>query len=156
MNTNINDLYAKRDHMAMDQSGGYYTRHLNALTSEALYSKFAIAGELAWRDMEIDRLKALLAEKTDQVKTLSVTLDSKMAAWLLEMFTKDNASEVNLVTGNGYGGMGVYAYYGNNVVFLGSSDTNTMPSTLPFDYCAKSSTKEHSSEWYANIDLEDE
>lgn len=47
--------YAARDHVAQ---GDYYMRHLMAMTAEELHRKSAIAGELAHRDMEIDRLKA--------------------------------------------------------------------------------------------------
>lgn len=50
--------YAERDLEALDKAGSYYTRHVMALTSENLYNKSDIAAELAWRDMEIDRLKA--------------------------------------------------------------------------------------------------
>lgn len=52
--------YAKRDHMAQDAAGNYYSRHVSAMTAEALHAKSEIAGELAHRDMEIDRLRAEL------------------------------------------------------------------------------------------------
>lgn len=50
--------YGERDIMALDKAGNYYSRHVMAMTAEKLHSKSAIAAELAWRDMEIDRLKA--------------------------------------------------------------------------------------------------
>lgn len=50
--------YADRDHMEL---GDYYVRHVSAMTGEALHSKSEIAAELAWRDREIDRLRAALA-----------------------------------------------------------------------------------------------
>lgn len=54
--------YAERDHEALGQ---YYLNHVEAMTSEGLHSKADIAGELAWRDAEIDRLKG---EKPATVK----------------------------------------------------------------------------------------
>lgn len=48
--------YAKRDHMALDKAGGYYIRHVSAMTGEELHWKSAIAGELGYRDMLIDEL----------------------------------------------------------------------------------------------------
>lgn len=47
--------YANRDHRAL---GDFYVRHVSALTAENLHSKSAIAGELAFRDAEIARLRA--------------------------------------------------------------------------------------------------
>ncbi|MES2180676.1 MAG: hypothetical protein V4493_01075 [Pseudomonadota bacterium] len=52
--------YAKRNPQALDKAGGYYCRHIMALTTEKLHDKSKIAAELAWRDMEIDRLKTEL------------------------------------------------------------------------------------------------
>ncbi|MCP1316414.1 hypothetical protein [Halomonas sp. 707B3] len=49
--------YAERDIMALDKHGGHYTRHLSAMTGEALHDKSDIAAELAWRDAEIARLE---------------------------------------------------------------------------------------------------
>lgn len=54
--------YAERDAMAMDMAGNYYCRHVSAMTAEGLHAKSDIAGELAHRDMEIDRLRGLLRE----------------------------------------------------------------------------------------------
>ena len=50
--------YGDRSPRELDRAGGYYTRHLNAMTAESLHSKADIAAELAWRDAEIDRLRA--------------------------------------------------------------------------------------------------
>lgn len=50
--------YAERDPIALDKAGGYFTRHLAAMTAEGLHDKNAIAEELAHRDLEIDRLRA--------------------------------------------------------------------------------------------------
>lgn len=49
--------YGERDPMALDEVGGYYIRHVSAMTGENLHEKSAIAGELGYRDMVIDELK---------------------------------------------------------------------------------------------------
>lgn len=51
--------YAERDIEALDEAGGHYSRHVQAMTAESLHSKSDIAAELAWRDMIIDRLSEL-------------------------------------------------------------------------------------------------
>ena len=58
--------YAHRDIMGIDKAGGYYCRHVSAMTGEGLHSKSDIAAELAWRDMEIDRLKAIISQSRAQ------------------------------------------------------------------------------------------
>ena len=40
------------------EAGGYYCRHVSALTEEALHAKSDIAAELGWRDLQIDTLTA--------------------------------------------------------------------------------------------------
>lgn len=52
--------YAERDIEALDEAGDYYFRHVRAMTGESLHGKSKIAAELAFRDAEIDRLKAEL------------------------------------------------------------------------------------------------
>lgn len=54
--------YAERDLVALDEAGDYYLRHVSAMAEEGLHSKSAIAAELGYRDMEIDSLRAQLAE----------------------------------------------------------------------------------------------
>lgn len=49
--------YAERDAMALDEAGGYYMRHVVAMTGEQLHSKGDIAAELGWRDMKIVALQ---------------------------------------------------------------------------------------------------
>lgn len=61
MTTELN-LYAERDHAALDAAGNYYCRHVDRMTRESLHAKSDIAAELGWRDMEIDRLRARVAE----------------------------------------------------------------------------------------------
>ena len=62
----MENQYGKRDIIALDKNGGYYSRHIEAMTSEGLHSKSDIAAELAWRDSEIDRLKNELADVADE------------------------------------------------------------------------------------------
>jgi len=48
--------YKERCPMALDAAGGYYFRHLNAMTGEKLHAKSEIAAELGYRDLIIDEL----------------------------------------------------------------------------------------------------
>lgn len=50
-------LYADRDAMALGQR---YIDHVSAMTTEGLHAKSDIAAELAWRDLQIDRVSDLL------------------------------------------------------------------------------------------------
>jgi hypothetical protein len=59
--------YANRDPMKLDAAGNYYIRHVGAMTSEGLHAKSDIAAELAWRDMQIDRLAQALVDVMDGV-----------------------------------------------------------------------------------------
>ncbi|EOZ4489052.1 hypothetical protein ACQLT9_006013, partial [Salmonella enterica subsp. diarizonae] len=63
-NEHVNQ-YAERDAMQLDKDGGYYSRHIQAMTREGLHSKGDIAAELAWRDQQIDQLKADLEERSN-------------------------------------------------------------------------------------------
>jgi len=47
--------YKQRDTRALGEN---FARHMSAMTAERLHKKADIAAELAWRDNEIDRLKA--------------------------------------------------------------------------------------------------
>ena len=49
------EAYPEQDHMAL---GEYYLRHIDRMTAEGLHRKSDIAAQLAWRDREIDRLRA--------------------------------------------------------------------------------------------------
>lgn len=51
--------YPKRDHMALGQ---HYLNHIDWMTGWNLHSKSDIAAELAWRDQQIEALRAALAE----------------------------------------------------------------------------------------------
>ena len=65
-------LYAERDAMELDEAGNYYIKHVMAMTSEQLHSKSAIAGELAHRDMLIDKLTKEL-QKAAKVQAVQET-----------------------------------------------------------------------------------
>jgi hypothetical protein len=49
--------YAERDAEKLDELGGFYFKHVSAMTGEALHSKSDIAAELAYRDAHIDYLE---------------------------------------------------------------------------------------------------
>ena len=51
--------YAERDPVELEP---HYIKHVSAMTAEGLHSKSAIAAELAYRDKEIESLRAQLAE----------------------------------------------------------------------------------------------
>jgi hypothetical protein len=74
--------YAKRDHAAL---GAHYVRHISAMTAEALHTKSAIAGELAWRDAEIERLRR---ERDALAARLAEIVAQEPAAWQ-SRFTDD-------------------------------------------------------------------
>lgn len=74
--------YAERDAMALDAAGGYYFRHVLALTAENLHSKGDIAAELGHRDLQIDTLKG-------QVNTMAAVLKEARRVWLEEHDPRD-------------------------------------------------------------------
>ena len=43
--------YAERDIESLDEAGGFYSRHVSAMTGEGLHTKSSIAAELGYRDM---------------------------------------------------------------------------------------------------------
>lgn len=53
-------LYAERDICEQDAKGGFYFKHVLAMTSEGLHSKSDIAAELAHRDLRIQQLESVL------------------------------------------------------------------------------------------------
>ena len=62
--------YADRNCIDLDEAGGYYCRHIMAMTKEGLHDKTDIACELAWRDKRIDRLEA----EINHLKTIGTYL----------------------------------------------------------------------------------
>jgi predicted RNase H-like nuclease (RuvC/YqgF family) len=62
--------YGKRNPLKLDEKGGYFIRHMAALTRENLHGKAEIAEELGYRDMIIDELQAKITELQKQVDEL--------------------------------------------------------------------------------------
>jgi hypothetical protein len=60
-------LYAERHAFRLEP---YYSRHVNAMTAEALHSKGAIAAELAYRDQQIARLREALSTARSEITRL--------------------------------------------------------------------------------------
>ncbi len=63
--------YAERDIEELDDRGGYYFRHVSAMTGEQLHSKSDIAAELGHRDMMIDRLTRVIGERDEKLTALA-------------------------------------------------------------------------------------
>lgn len=57
----------------------YFTAHMNAMTSEELDRKAAIAAELAFRDKEIEILLGLITRCSNTICSLRCALDRSMA-----------------------------------------------------------------------------
>lgn len=84
----LNELhYAERAIDELDLAGGYYTRHVNAMTAEVLNSKSAIAAELAVRDFVIDNLKKTIRNLRENNKAALEALD-KLSNHLLALGIK--------------------------------------------------------------------
>lgn len=66
--------YAERDIEELDDRGGYYCRHVSAMTGEGLHSRSAIAAELGHRDMMNDRMARLITEREQQIDALAAGL----------------------------------------------------------------------------------
>ncbi|ECI2306488.1 hypothetical protein AA449_27500 [Salmonella enterica subsp. enterica serovar Newport] len=81
MNNEHVNQYAERDAMQLDKDGGYYSRHIQAMTREGLHSKGDIAAELAWRDQQIDQLKTDLWERSKTDKAEPVAWDYEWASF---------------------------------------------------------------------------
>jgi hypothetical protein len=54
--------YGKRSPIELDEKGGYFIKHMAAMTAEDLCGKAEIAEELGYRDMIIDTLTQQLTE----------------------------------------------------------------------------------------------
>jgi len=81
--------YDERDAFKLDITGGYYGRHVQAMTREKLHSKSDIAAELAHRDMIIDTL--LEALTYGQTLNLPDMLD-----WVADRFVNVHGENSNL------------------------------------------------------------
>ncbi len=67
--------YADRDIMDLDEKGGYYFRHVDAMTGESLHGKSDIAAELGHRDMLIDTYRELCGELLADLITVNDTAE---------------------------------------------------------------------------------
>jgi chromosome segregation ATPase len=81
------NLYAERDHVTL---GEHYTRHVSAMTGEALHAKSAIAAELAHRDAEIERLAKINRDLVDKSNRLTIQ-SARDAAELDRLRTENEA-----------------------------------------------------------------
>ena len=71
--------YTDRD---IEAQGGYYTRHVSAMTAERLHEKSDIAAELAHRDIEIVRLRAERDEARALLREIELwLLDDRLTKW---------------------------------------------------------------------------
>ncbi len=61
--------YAERDAMALDAAGGYYLKHILAMTGEGLHAKSDIAAELGWRDFKLEELRVAVLSLLYDVKS---------------------------------------------------------------------------------------
>lgn len=69
--------YAERE-IDSDELAPHYSKHVMAMTAEILHSKSDIAAELAWRDAEIERVKAKLAFFQGEVDKLNSVLEKSI------------------------------------------------------------------------------
>ncbi|UKO79082.1 hypothetical protein [Escherichia coli] len=56
--------------MELDAAGGFYIRHVTAMTKEELHNKSDIAAELGWRDMRIAGLEAKCAALASELDAI--------------------------------------------------------------------------------------
>ena len=66
----MSSQYEERNAMELDRLGGFYTRHVVAMTKEGLNSKADIAAELGYRDMVIDQQQSEINALKAQVERL--------------------------------------------------------------------------------------
>ena len=62
--------YANRDIRALDSAGNYYSKHVEAMTTEGLHDKSDIAAELGYRDMRIVELEKVFADEFEMLKEI--------------------------------------------------------------------------------------
>lgn len=70
--------YAHRNIVKLDELGGYYSKHISAMTTEHLDGKFEIAAELAYRDFRIailehERLDRMIPQTLEDLYALMPT-----------------------------------------------------------------------------------
>ena len=74
--------YAERVIESLDDAGGFYSRHVSAMTGEGLHTKSSIAAELGHRDMVISELLEaleMLVLSTPRTKRNTVVLHNAYA-----------------------------------------------------------------------------
>ena len=71
--------YAERNARQLDKAGGYYIRHIQAMTKENLDRKSDIAAELGYRDMIIDQLRKQV--DNDLVNSMNTNTDTPSFEW---------------------------------------------------------------------------
>jgi hypothetical protein len=108
-------LYAERDAMKLGQ---YYSRHVSAMTGEDLHSKSDIAAELAWRDREIDRLKA---ELDSTRRCLDLEKERKEAAQFAEKIAIEKMKEAKAK---------VFECFNNDECWIFQDDGEDYPESL--------------------------
>lgn len=69
--------YAERDIESLDEAGGFYSRHVSAMTGEGLHSKSSIAAELGHRDMVISELLEALINTVQYLDDIAYQNDAQ-------------------------------------------------------------------------------
>lgn len=69
--------YAERDIESLDEAGGFYSRHVSAMTGEGLNSKSSIAAELGHRDMVISELLEALINTVQYLDDIAYQNDAQ-------------------------------------------------------------------------------
>ena len=70
--------YARRDAAALDVWGGFYHRHVRAMTEEKLHGKAEIAAELGWRDLRIFQLETELEALKQQMEATAARVQERL------------------------------------------------------------------------------
>ncbi|MCS4234464.1 hypothetical protein [Stenotrophomonas sp. BIGb0135] len=81
-------LYPEVCPMQLDKDGGYYCRHVEAMTAEGLHRKSDIAEQLGWRDREIDKLRTALAASRAEVEGLRAACSGSAYTLFLDAYYK--------------------------------------------------------------------
>ncbi|GAB3215804.1 hypothetical protein [Pseudaeromonas pectinilytica] len=76
--------YAERDASSLDEAGGYYIRHVSAMTKGGLHSKSDIAAELGFRDMRIDQLNHRINQLLTERNATGLAIDHALSGVLPE------------------------------------------------------------------------
>lgn len=88
-------LYADRDICELDEKGGFYFKHVLAMTAEGLHSKSNIAAELAHRDIRIKQLEDLLNDTRDYLTKHAVGMYGTALANMIDEVLPADKGEHN-------------------------------------------------------------